>query len=66
MRRTRARVSMVTLVLFAAYSVYVVVASISSGKGAGPVFWASIGVIIVLAVGALWLSRWLHRRTAKP
>ena len=23
-------------------------------------------VIIVLAVGALWLSRWLHRRTAKP
>ena len=30
-----------------------------------PVYWASIAVIVVLALGALWLSRRLHRRTAK-
>jgi hypothetical protein len=66
MNRARARVSIVALILFAAYSVFVVVVSISAGDGAGLVFWASIGVIIVLAVAALWLSRWIHRRSAKP
>jgi hypothetical protein len=63
--RFRARVSMVALILFAAYAVYVVVVSISSGKGSGLVYWFSIALIVVLAVGALWLSRWFHRR-AKP
>ena len=66
MSRTRARVSIAALILFAVYAVYVVVASISAGKGSGPVFWTSIGLIIALAIGALWLSRWFHRRTAKP
>ena len=56
---------MAALLLFAAYAVYVVVASISAGKGSGPVYWASIVLIVVLAVGALWLTRWFHRRT-KP
>jgi hypothetical protein len=42
------------------------VASISAGKGSGPVYWASIVLIVVLAIGALWLSRWFHRRDAKP
>jgi hypothetical protein len=66
MRRTRARVSIAALILFAIYAVYVVVASVSAGKGSGPVFWVSIVLIIALAVGALWLSRWFYRRTAKP
>ena len=56
---------MAALILFAAYAVYVVVVSISAGKGSGPVYWASIVLIVALAVGALWLSRWFHRR-AKP
>jgi hypothetical protein len=63
--RFRARVSMAALILFAAYAVYVVVASISAGKGSGAVYWASIVLIVVLAIAALWLSRWFHRR-AKP
>ena len=66
MSRFRTKVSIAALILFAAYAVYVVVASISSGNGRGVVFWTSIGLIIALAVGALWLSRWFHRRTAKP
>jgi hypothetical protein len=65
MTRIRTRVSVAALILFAAYAVYVVVASVSAGKGDGLVYWASIVLIIALAVGALWLSRWFHRRTAK-
>jgi MYXO-CTERM domain-containing protein len=42
------------------------VASVSAGKGNGPVYWVSIGLIVALALGALWLSRWYYRRTAKP
>jgi hypothetical protein len=52
---------MIALILFAGYSVFVVVFAIA-GKGHGSVFWVSIGVIIVLAVGALWLARWIYRR----
>jgi hypothetical protein len=65
-RRIRARVSIAALILFAGYAVYVVVASVSAGKGNGPVYWASIVLIVALALGALWLSRWYYRRTAKP
>ena len=56
---------MAALILFAAYAVYVVVASISAGKGNGFLYWASIVLIVALAVGALWLSRWFQRR-AEP
>ena len=66
MRSFRTKVSIAALVLFAAYAVYVVVASLSAGKGNGPVYWVSIVLIVALAIGALWLSRWFHRRTAKP
>jgi hypothetical protein len=61
---TRARwlVSVVALVLFAAYSLYVVVVAVSAGKGHGALFWFSIGLIVVLAAAALWLSRRLYRR----
>ena len=62
MKKTPARTSIVALILFAAYSVFVVVMAVSSGKGHGSVFWASIGVIIVLAVAAVWLSRRMYRR----
>jgi len=61
-RNPRAKTSIVALILFAAYSVFVVVMAVSSGKGHGSVFWASIGVIILLAVAAVWLSRRMYRR----
>jgi hypothetical protein len=65
-RRFRARVSIAALLLFAGYAVYVVVASVSAGKGSGPVYWVSIVLIVALVIGALWLSRWFHRRAARP
>jgi len=61
-RNPRAKTSIVALILFAAYSVFVVVEALSSGKGHGSVFWVSIGVIILLAIAALWLSRRIYRR----
>jgi hypothetical protein len=64
-RRFRTRVSIAALLLFVVYAVYVVVASLSAGKGSGAVYWGSIVLIVALAVGALWLSRWFHRRTPK-
>ena len=62
MRKAPARTSIVALILFTAYSVFVVVVAVSSGKGHGAVFWASILVIILLAVAAVWLSRRIYRR----
>jgi hypothetical protein len=71
MKASRWRVSMIALILFAAYSVFVVVVSIAAWEGRGVVFWTSIAIIILLAGAALWLSRWIYRRrftgrTAKP
>jgi membrane protein implicated in regulation of membrane protease activity len=60
--RARALVSIIALILFAAYSMVVVVVALSAGKGHGPVFWVSIVVIILLAAAALWLSRRIYRR----
>jgi len=66
MFRTRALVSIVALILFAVYSVVIVVISLSSGKGHGPVFWSSIVVIVLLAAAALWLSRRMYRKGRPP
>jgi succinate-acetate transporter protein len=66
MFRTRALVSIVALILFAVYSVVIVGISLSSGKGHGPVFWSSIVAIILLAAGALWLSRRMYRKGRRP
>jgi hypothetical protein len=55
-------VTIIALILFAAYSVFVVVVAVSAGKGHGAVFWASIGIIVVLAALALWLSHRVYRR----
>jgi len=60
-KRGSARISIVALILFAVYSLVVVVLALSSGKGHGAGFWASIGVILLLAAGALWLSRRMFR-----
>jgi membrane protein DedA with SNARE-associated domain len=57
----RARTSMIALIVFAGYSVFVVVVAIT-GKGHGSMFWISIAVIVLLALLALWLARWLYRR----
>jgi hypothetical protein len=54
---------MIALILFVGYATYVVIAGIV-GSGHGPVFWAQIGVTVVLALAALWLARWLYRRRA--
>ena len=62
----RTRNTIVVLILFAAYCVFVIVRAITA-KGHGSSFWAQIGVIVVLAVAALLLSRWIHRRNrARP
>jgi membrane protein implicated in regulation of membrane protease activity len=71
MKRNRAKVSMIALILFAAYCVFIAVAAVAAGKGHGSVFWFSIGMILVLAAAALWLSRRMYRRhfgvrNAKP
>ena len=52
---------MIALALFVGYALFVVIAGIA-GNGHGPAFWAQIGVIVVLAVGALWVARWIYRR----
>jgi hypothetical protein len=57
----RGRISIIALILFAAYSLYVVAVAISEGNGKGPVFWASIGAILLLAALALWVSRRIYR-----
>src|ERR1051325_3760539 len=62
----RTRNTIVVLILFAAYCVFVIVRAITA-KGHGSSFWTQIGVIVVLAVAALLLSRWIHRRNrARP
>ena len=66
MFRNRALVSIVALTLFAVYSLVIVVFSLSAGRGHGLVFWSSIIVIIVLAAGALWLSRRMYRKGRSP
>ena len=53
---------MIALILFGAYCVVIVVAAVAAGKGHGSVFWFSIGMILVLAAGAGWLSHRMYRR----
>jgi hypothetical protein len=62
MRGGRGWISIIVLILFAGYAVFVLVVALSNGKGHGPVFWTSIGVIVVLAAASLWLARWIYRR----
>jgi membrane protein implicated in regulation of membrane protease activity len=57
----RAKVSIIALVVFAVYSLFVVGVAIA-GKGHGSTFWVSIVVIVLLAVAAVWLARWIYRR----
>ena len=62
----RTRNTIIVLVLFASYCVFVIVRAITA-KGHGSSFWTQIVVIAVLAVAALLLSHWLHRRNrARP
>jgi hypothetical protein len=60
--RNRAKVSIVALTLFAVYCVGIAVAAVAAGKGHGSVFWFSIGLILVLAAGTLWLAHRMYRR----
>jgi hypothetical protein len=61
--KRRGRVSIVALILFAGYTLFVVIAGVA-GRGSGTAFWIQIGVALVLAAGALWLARWIYRRRA--
>jgi hypothetical protein len=47
-------VTIVALLAFAAYSVFVLVVAISAGEGHGLVFWTSIVLIALLAAAAVW------------
>jgi succinate-acetate transporter protein len=62
MFRTRKLISIVALILFAVYALVIVIISLSAGKGHGAVFWSSIVAIVLLAAGALWLSRRMYRK----
>jgi hypothetical protein len=62
MKRNRAKVSIIAMTLFALYCVVIVVAAVAAGKGHGSVFWTSIGIILVLAAGTLWLAHRMYRR----
>ena len=66
MFRTRKLVSIVALLLFAVYALVIVGISLTAGKGHGPVFWSSIVAIVLLAAGALWLSRRMYRKGRRP
>jgi predicted membrane protein len=66
MFRTRKLVSIVALLLFAVYALVIVGISLSARKGHGPVFWSSIVAIVVLAAGALWLSRRMYQKGRRP
>jgi len=66
MFQTRKLVSIVALLLFAVYALVIVGISLSAGKGHGPVFWSSIVAIVLLAAGALWLSRRMYRKGRGP
>ena len=57
----RGRISIVALILFAGYALFVVIVGIA-GSGDGAAFWIQIGVTLVLAAAALWLARWIYRR----
>ena len=70
MRRAAETAIFLLLVAVAGYSVFVVVVAIF-GTGHGSVFWTSIGVILFIAVAALWLAARIYRsrfgnRDAKP
>ena len=54
---------MIALIAFAGYALLVVIAGVV-GSGHGAVFWAQIGVTVILAAAALWLARWIYRRRA--
>lgn len=63
--------AILAMVAIAGYSVYVITVAVSGGKGHGSVFWTAIGMLALIAVGALGLtyrnygSR-LANRTRKP
>jgi general stress protein CsbA len=58
----RAKTSIVALILFAAYCLFIVVVAVSARKGHDSGFWLEIGVIVLLSAGAVWLSRRIYRR----
>lgn len=61
MHGRRATVSIIALVVFAVYSLFVVGVAIA-GHGHGSTFWLSIVAIVLLALAAVWLARWIYRR----
>jgi hypothetical protein len=65
MKRVAAVMAISGLIAVAAYSVLVAAAAVSKGKAHGPVFWASIGVAVVVVVGALWGAKRLYLRQTR-
>jgi hypothetical protein len=62
MKRLAAGFAISGLIAIAGYSVLVAAVAVSKGKGHGPVFWAGIGVVLLVVVGALWGAKRLYVR----
>lgn len=55
-RRTRT-VLLVAILLAVAWITLSVVTAVADGDGEGGVFWAAIGLLVVLVVGLTWAAR---------
>jgi Na+/melibiose symporter-like transporter len=66
-----AGVAIAALLGFAGYTVFGLIVAIEGGEGHGSVFWTAIGMGVLIAAVALWLSARIYRsrfanRNAKP
>ena len=63
MKRLLTASAIALLIAAAAYSLFVAIYAALTAEGYDPsIFWTSIGVIFVIAAGALWLASRLYRR----
>jgi hypothetical protein len=67
MKRVAIGLAIFGLVAIAAYLVFVVVEAVSEGEQYGSVFWSAVVLLLVIAVGALWIAKRLYAIfSAKP
>ena len=63
MKRLLTASAIALLIAAAAYSLFVAIYAALTAEGYDPsIFWTSIGVIFVIAAGALWLASRFYRR----
>jgi hypothetical protein len=67
MKRLLTASAIALLIAAAAYSLLVAIYAALTSEGYDPsILWTSIGVIFVIAAGALWLASRLYRRHFSP